>query len=87
MRLNLAQQKNQNNPDIDFLTGGVVVLKELDLLIVSDLITLKRFDGVFWETDHRIGRVSEKAIRQATPLELKFKRRLTEAEMALAEVS
>lgn len=87
MKTNLSQQVVQNNPDTDFLTGDVVVLKESDLLIVSDLITLKRFDGVFWETDHRIGRVLEKAIRQATPLELKFKRRLTQAEMALAEVS
>lgn len=71
----------------DYLHGDVVVLKELDPLCVSDLITLKRFDGMFWETDHRIGRVSENTIRQAIPLELKFKRRLTDAEIALAEVS
>ena len=52
--LNLAQQ--QSNDNSDFLPGDVVVLKELDLLCVKDLITLKYFDGEFWETDHRIGR-------------------------------
>lgn len=71
---NLAQQ--QSNDNSDFLVGDVVVLKELDLLCVKDLITLNRFDGEFWETDHRIGRVSEKVIRSASPAELKAKRRL-----------
>ena len=71
---NLAQQ--QSNDKFDFLDGDVVVLKELDLLCVKDLITLKRFDGEFWETDHHIGRVSEKVIRSASPAELKAKRRL-----------
>ena len=74
--LNLAQQSNNDNSD--FLAGDVVVLKELDLLCVKDLITLNRFDGEFWETDHRIGRVSEKVIRSASPAELKAKRRLDE---------
>ena len=74
--LNLAQQSNNNNSD--FLAGDVVVLKELDLLCVKDLITLNRFDGEFWETDHRIGRVSEEVIRSASPAELKAKRRLDE---------
>lgn len=72
--LNLAQQ--QNNDNSDFLLGDVVVLKELDLLCVKDLITLKYFDGEFWETDHRIGRVSEEVIRSASPAELKAKCRL-----------
>ena len=72
--LNLAQQ--QSNDNSDFLPGDVVVLKELDLLCVKDLITLKYFDGEFWETDHRIGRVSEEVIRSASPAELKAKRRL-----------
>ena len=71
---NLAQQ--QSNDNSDFLPGDVVVLKELDLLCVKDLITLNRFDGEFWETDHRIGRISEKVIRSASPAELKAKRRL-----------
>ena len=72
--LNLAQQSNNDNSD--FLAGDVVVLKELDLLCVKDLITLKYFDGEFWETDHRIGRVSKKVIRSASPAELRAKRRL-----------
>ena len=71
---NLAQQ--QSNDNSDFLSGDVVVLKELDLLYVKDLITLKYFDGEFWETDHRIGRVSEKVIRSASLAELRAKRRL-----------
>ena len=74
--LNLAQQSNNDNSD--FLAGDVVVLKELDLLCVKDLITLNRFDGEFWETDHRIGRVSEEVIRSASPAELKAKYRLDE---------
>ena len=65
---NLAQQ--QSNDKFDFLDGDVVVLKELDLLCVKDLITLNRFDGEFWETDHRIGRVAEKVIRSASVAEL-----------------
>ena len=72
---NLAQTATPYN-DCDFLAGDVVVLKELDLLCVKDLITLNRFDGEFWETDHRIGRVSEKVIRSASPAELKAKHRL-----------
>ena len=74
MQNNLAQQSNNDNSD--FLPGDVVVLKELDLLCVKDLITLNRFDGEFWETDHRLGRVSEKVIRSASPAELRAKRRL-----------
>ena len=66
----------------DFITGDVVVLKDLDILCVTDLITLKSFDGQFWETDHRIGRVTEKVIRCATPAELKVKYRI-EAPVAL----
>ena len=50
--MNLAQQSNNDNSD--FLPGDVVVLKALDLLCLKELITLKRFDGEFWETDHRI---------------------------------
>ena len=68
MQSNLAQQSNNDNSD--FLSGDVVVLKELDLLCVKDLITLNRFDGEFWETDHRIGRVAEKVIRSASVAEL-----------------
>lgn len=68
MQNNLAQQSNNDNSD--FLPGDVVVLKELDLLCVKDLITLNRFDGEFWETDHRIGRVAEKVIRSASVAEL-----------------
>ena len=74
MQMNLAQQSNNDNSD--FLPGDVVVLKALDLLCLKELITLKRFDGEFWETDHRIERVAEKVIRSASPAELKAKRRL-----------
>ena len=74
---NLAQTATPYN-DCDFLPEDVVVLKELDLLCVKDLITLKYFDGEFWETDHRIGRVTEKVIRSASPAELKAKHRLDE---------
>lgn len=63
-------------PKADFLPGDVVVLKNLDLLSVTDLLTLKGFDGKFWHTDHRIGRVSGLVIRTATVAELKAKRRL-----------
>jgi hypothetical protein len=74
MQSNLAQQSNNDNSD--FLPEDVVVLKALDLLCVKELITLKRFNGEFWDTDHRIGRVAEKVIRSASPAELKAKRRL-----------
>ena len=75
MQSNLAQAATPYN-DCDFLPEDVVVLKELDHLCIKDLITLKCFDGEFWETDHRIGRVAEKVIRSASPAELKAKRRL-----------
>jgi hypothetical protein len=70
----------------DFLSGDVVVLKELNLLLTTDLITLKRFDGKYWHTDHRIGRVSGLAIRTATVAELNAKRRLSQIEHSIAEV-
>lgn len=73
--------------DCDYLVGDVVVLKELDILCVSALLTLIEFDGKFWVTDHHIGRVKEDAIRLAIPVELLMKRRLTKVEQALAEVS
>ena len=66
----------------DFIAGDVVVLKDLNLLCVEDLITLSRFDGEFWETDHRIGRVTERAIRSASVSELDAKTRLKGADDA-----
>lgn len=75
MESNLAQATTPYN-DRNFLPEDVVVLKELDLLCVKELITLKRFDGEFWETDHCIGRVAEKVIRTASLRELKANRRL-----------
>ena len=72
---NLAQTATPYN-DCDFLPEDVVVLKELDLLCVKDLITLNRFDGEFWEADHRIGRVAEKVIRSANVAELDAGKRL-----------
>lgn len=74
MKSNLAQQPSNDNSD--FLPGDVVVLKKLDLLCVKELITLKRFDGEFWETDHCIGRVAEMVIRPASAAELDAKMRL-----------
>lgn len=75
MKSNLAQAATPYN-DCDFSPEDVVVLKELDLLCVKELITLKHFDGEFWETDHGIGRVAEKVIRSASLAELKAKHRL-----------
>lgn len=85
MKSNLAQAATPYN-DCDFLPEDVVVLKALDLLCVNELITLKSFDGQFWETDNRIGRVSENVIRSATTSELFHKRRLSATELSVAEV-
>ena len=84
--LKLSQQAIENNLNTDFIKGDVVVLSDLNLLSVTELLTLQDFDGEFWTTDHPIGRVSEKVIRTATTAELQAKRRLTLAEQALAEV-
>jgi len=84
--LKLSQRSKCGNSSSDFLEGDVVVLHHLNILSVTDLITLLAFDGEFWTTDHPIGRVSELAIRTATTAELQAKRRLTLAEQALAEV-
>lgn len=75
MKSNLAQAATPYN-DCDFLPEDVVVLKALDLLCVNEPITLKSFDGQFWETDHRIGRVAEKVIRPASVAELDAGKRL-----------
>lgn len=84
--LTLSQQPIENNVNRDFIKGDVVVLSDLNLLSVTELLTLQDFDGEFWTTDHPIGRVSEKVIRTATTAELQAKRRLSLAEQALAEV-
>lgn len=86
MKSNVAQQINENNQS-NFLSGDVVVLKNLNLLSINELFTLKEFDGKHWTTDHRIGRVAECAIRTATTTELMMKRRLSAIELSLAEVS
>lgn len=78
----LDQTKN-----CDYLVGDVVVLTTFDILCITELLTLIDFDGEFWITDHHIGRVKESVIRLATPSELLMKRRLTNVEQALAEVS
>ena len=82
----LSQQAIENNVNTDFIKGDVVVLSDLNLLSVTELLTLQDFDGEFWTTDHSIDRVSEKVIRTATTAELQAKRRLSAAEQALAEV-
>lgn len=82
----LSQQPIENNVNTDFIKGDVVVLSDLNLLSVTELLTLQDFDGEFWTTDHSIGRVSEKVIRTAITAELQAKRRLSAAEQALAEV-
>lgn len=71
----------------EFSKGDIVVLNTLNILSVTDLITLQEFDGEFWTTDHSIGRVSELAIRTATTAERHANRRLTKDEQSLAEVS
>lgn len=85
MKTNLSQDLIQNNPDTDFLTGDVVVY--INHIKTDDLMMVEAFQPAeyYWlEGDQLVHRAD---IRLATPTELKLKRRLTDAEMALAEVS
>ena len=95
MRTNLAQQAIQDNLNNDFLQGGTVVLiapvtlvnrtfNTADLLSVEYITSL---GGIGVTTNGVIVVVVDPTeVRHATTLELKLKRRLSEAEQALAEV-
>jgi len=77
--------------DVDFLPGDVVVLTKLCRTFYSnDLFEIKgkateRLWSIKSKNHHII--VASKEIRPATVAEIQSKRRLTEAEQALAEVS
>lgn len=85
MKTNLAQQIIQNNPDEDFLKGDVVVC--ISHISIDDLMVIEAFQPAeyYWLEGGQLAHRTD--IRLATPVELKFKRRLTDAEIALAEVS
>ena len=95
MKTNLAQQAIQDNANNDFLQGDTVVLiapvtlvnrvfDTGDLLSVEYLTTL---GGIGITTNGVIVVVVDPVeIRHASTTELNAKRRLTEAEQALAEV-
>lgn len=95
MRRNLAQQAIQDNSNNDFLQGDTVVLiapvtlvnrtfNTADLLSVEYITSL---GGIGVTTNGVIVVVVDPTeVRHATTLELKLKRRLTDAEQALAEV-
>lgn len=85
MKTNLSQDLIQNNPDTDFLTGDVVVY--VNHIKTDDLVMVEAFQPAqyYWLEGGQL--VHRADIRLATPTELKLKRRLTDAEMALAEVS
>ena len=85
MKSNLAQQATTDN-FVDFLVGDVVVYIEPHM--TPELRTVV---GVFHDrviiSDSKMRFADGVGIRQATVVELQAKRRLTEAEHALAEVS
>ncbi|EZQ11660.1 hypothetical protein [Acinetobacter sp. Ver3] len=85
MKTNLSQDLIQNNPNTDFLTGDVVVY--MNHIKTDDLVMVEAFQPAeyYWLEGGQL--VHRADIRLATPAELKLKRRLTDAEMALAEVS
>jgi len=93
MKSNLPQQPKQNN-GVDFLIGDVVVslcdainpvlfeVRELAHATYPEFIKCRPISGgdyFCW--------LAVNEIRTATPSELQAKRRLSEAELALAEVS
>lgn len=95
MRTNLAQQAIQDNLNNDFLQGDTVVLIAPVTLVnrtfdTADLLSveyLTPLGGIGVTTNGVIVVVVDPAeVRHATTLELKLKRRLTDAEQALAEV-
>jgi len=81
---NLPQQTNQNN-GVDFLVGDVVAYT--DEIDIDRLVEIEAYqpDSHWHLSDGNLARTSQ--IRCATVSELQAKRRLSEAELALAEVS
>ncbi|MDH1727399.1 hypothetical protein N5E37_14620 [Acinetobacter johnsonii] len=82
---NLAQQALEDN--IDFLIGDAVVLNE----VIGNFDEIYNVVEVYENTvDVYIGigilTLNKKLVRSASTTELNAKRRLTEAEQALAEV-
>ena len=95
MKTNLAQQAIQDNANNDFLQGDTVVLIAPVTLVnrtfdTDDLLSVEyitSLDGVGITANGVIVIVVDPTeIRHASTLELKLKRRLTEAEQSLAEV-
>ena len=95
MKANLAQQAIQDNSNNDFLQGDTVVLIAPVTLVnrtfdTGDLLSVEyitSLGGIGVTTNGVIVVVVDPTeIRHASALELKLKRRLTEAEQALAEV-
>lgn len=91
MKSNLAQHQNTNNINADFLLGDVVVLTAAgtkDELL--EIIEHKYTDDLYRVkilSSGACGPVSKGEIRTASIAEIQAKRRLTEVEQALAEVS
>jgi hypothetical protein len=90
MQTNLSNQTSEGNSP-EFLVGDVVVLtedcrnfKSNDLFEVKNK-TLTRLWTI--KSENHLILVSSKEIRTATIAELNAKRRLTNAEQALAEMS
>ncbi len=95
MRTNLAQQAIQDNANNDFLQGDTVVLIAPVTLVnrtfdTADLLSVEYITplgGIGVTTNGVIVVVVDPVeIRHASTTELNAKRRLTEAEQALAEV-
>ena len=95
MKTNLAQQAIQDNLNNDFLQGDTVELIAPVTLVNStfdtgDLLSVEyitSLGGIGVTTNGVIVVVVDPTeVRHATTLELKLKRRLTDAEQALAEV-
>ena len=95
MKTNLAQQAIQDNANNDFLQGDTVVLIAPVTLVnrtfdTADLLSVEYITplgGIGVTTNGVIVVVVDPVeIRHASTTELNAKRRLTEAEQALAEV-
>lgn len=91
MKSNLAQHQNTNNIIADFLPGDVVVLTSVgtkdELLEIIEHKYTNDLYRVKILSSGACGPVSKDEIRTASIAEIQAKRRLTEVEQALAEVS
>lgn len=98
MKSNLPQQPNQNN-DVDFLIGDVICITEAWRPTKNNLYVFENVNGCSVQVSLYAPGLSRSMsilagfcvditnIRHATVAELQAKRRLSEAELALAEVS